>query len=119
MPDPVLPPGLDLNLLIDRLAECDSHSGVAPDDATVANLRAQLDTLSEELARPVSADPFADESACRRAIEIVAAIGRDPTFVTAADADRKNADGMHDVDLRQCGPRTPVERPRTALHHRA
>lgn len=99
MPDPVPPPGLDLNLLIDRLAESDSHSRVAPDDATIADLKAQLDTLSDELARPEPADPFADESACRRAVEIVAAIGKDPTFVTAADADRTSADGVCNVEM--------------------
>jgi serine/threonine protein kinase len=100
MSAPVHPPGFELNRLIDRLAECDAQSGaVAPDDSTVANLKAQLDTLSEELAKPEPVDPFTEESACRRVVEIVAAIGKDPTFVTATSVDRKSLSGEREAGM--------------------
>lgn len=47
---------------------------------TVSELRAELDTLAEQLRSPAPEDEYLDESGCRRAIEIVEAIGREPSF---------------------------------------
>ena len=58
-----------------RLADSDD-AAPGPVDSTLAELRQQLETLTEQLRRPAPADEFADESACRRVVE---AIGRDPS----------------------------------------
>ena len=62
--------------LASQLADSD---GGQPDGAgsTLAELRRELDTLAQQLRIPVPADPYEEESACRR---VVQAIGRDPTL---------------------------------------
>ncbi len=39
----------------------------------------ELDTLASLLRLPVEPDPYSSESACRQAIDVIAAIGRDPS----------------------------------------
>ena len=40
---------------------------------------AELETLASLLRRPIEPDPFSSESACQKAIDVIAAIGRDPS----------------------------------------
>ena len=51
----------------------------APDDSTVKELKQELDTLAIQLREPVPIVPFEDESDCRRATELVEALGQTPS----------------------------------------
>ena len=51
-----------------------------PDDSTLKELKGELDTLLSDVRQPPPVDEFEDESGCRRAIEIIQAIGQDPSF---------------------------------------
>lgn len=63
-----------LDLQLAQLEE--GHSPEA--DSTIQALQAELQTMADELRQPPPANPYEDESACRRVSELVRAIGRDP-----------------------------------------
>ncbi|MCH8244243.1 MAG: serine/threonine protein kinase, partial [Planctomycetes bacterium] len=76
---------LSSNELIDELARIDERSaaddaGPSDVDSTVRSMKADLDTLAYALCDPSPVGPFEDESDCRRAIDLVAAIGKEPSF---------------------------------------
>ena len=69
--------------LIDDLAELDeleANAGAKSSEAgnsTIKSLKADLDTLAAQLREPSHGVSYEDESDCRRATELVAALGRD------------------------------------------
>lgn len=72
--------------LVQKLAaqeavESGESSGTSPEaDSTVKEMKAELDTLAERLQQQVPVDPYQDESAFRRGLSLVEAIGRDLSF---------------------------------------
>lgn len=66
------------NLEIDQLLADGDQSGVSESKAesTVDKLRAELDTIATHLKQPVSPEPFQDEPACARAVELASNVGR-------------------------------------------
>lgn len=68
------------DLLIQQLARLDGDVQ-SEADSTVKALKSELETMAAELRQPPPDNPFQDESACRRANELVQAIGREPSFV--------------------------------------
>jgi len=88
-------PDADRNDVAARLAELEEQLelGVeaADSDSTAADLKAELDTILEELKRPAVAD-FENESACGRVTEMVKSIGQDAADLSAEfDAARAEA----------------------------
>ena len=75
MSNPLQSPPTDAAELARLLADGDEPTP-GPLDSTLAELRLQLETLTEQLRRPAPIDQFEEESACRRVVE---AIGRDPS----------------------------------------
>ncbi len=74
----------DFERLIESLAEYDetfAHSNEKTDPG-IEGLQSDLEQLEQQLRQVPPADLFSDESACQRALEVVAAIGRDPSFAT-------------------------------------
>lgn len=61
---------------LDEALELGESSGAA--DSTLEELRAELETLLSDVRQPPPVDQFENESGCRRAIELVQAIGQDP-----------------------------------------
>ena len=67
------------------LAEADANASCGKTvDSTVHHLRGELETMADDLRRPVSADPFQSEPACAAAIELASQVGREPKPVSAA-----------------------------------
>ncbi len=77
---------LDFEHVVSELAKRDASDARNPpstdDDSTLRELKAELDTMASELREPPPVNEFAEESDCRRAIELVERIGREPTFST-------------------------------------
>ncbi|MES2792671.1 MAG: serine/threonine-protein kinase, partial [Planctomycetota bacterium] len=74
----------DNECLIESLVERDdtfSHTGELT-DSLIQKVRGDLELLQGHLRQPPPADPFGEESACEQALNLVAAIGRDPSFST-------------------------------------
>jgi len=77
----------DLNMIA-KLARLDTDEREHTGDSTGKELKAELDTLLSEIRQPAPVGDFENESGCRRAVELVQAIGRDPAFVSG-EADAK------------------------------
>ena len=95
----------ELEQVVNDLAKRDatdvSNPPSAAEDATLLELKAELDTLAAELREPPPVDEFEDESDCRRAVALVERIGREPTF--SSHKVLEEARGA-ESDLRQIGP---------------
>ncbi len=77
-------------LLIQQLALLEADPSMAA-DPTVESLKSELETIVSDLHSPPPINPFQDESACRRANELVRAIGREPSFVAGQSLDAEIA----------------------------
>lgn len=70
---------VDRERMLAALAARDGGESVgalaASDEATLVELKAELDTIAAELREP-PADEFSEESDCRRAVELVESVGR-------------------------------------------
>ena len=75
---------IDYEHLVETLAAADETYSPSDEftDSSVLKVKADLDLLQKHLQQPPPADPFGEESACEQALNLVAAIGRDPSFVT-------------------------------------
>ncbi len=114
MGDVKQPLGLeDRERLLAELAEREAgQSGGAlseGEEATLAALRAELDTLVSELREPSPADEFAEESDCRRAVELVESIGR-PAEGSSSGALGAAADAAGRVEFERLGPYEVIEK---------
>ncbi len=79
-----MPAQIDFECLIETLAEHDETFS-RPDetsDSSILEIKAELQLLEASLRRSDPADPFGEESACNEALNIVEAIGRNPSFTT-------------------------------------
>ena len=95
----------ELEQVVNDLAKWDAsdvgNPPSAAEDATLRELKAELDTLASELREPPPVDEFEDESDCRRAVELVEKIGREPTLSTQKVLEEAQGE---DSDLGQIGP---------------
>jgi serine/threonine protein kinase len=70
--------------LLTELARRDGGSPAAPlndqDESTLASLKSELETLAADLCEPPPIDAYANESGCRRAIELVEQIAHNGEF---------------------------------------
>lgn len=73
--------------LAQRLADLDEAGAVGPSDGTVANLKAELETIAGDLRRPADPSAFDHEPRCGALTAMVQAIGRDPGTSAAATVD--------------------------------
>ena len=69
--------------LIQQLVELDGDASAAA-NSTVKALKSELETLASEFAQPAPENPYESESACRRANELVRAMGLDPSLDTGS-----------------------------------
>ncbi len=82
--------------LIRRLADSDENNAAVDGqpESTVAGLRGELETMASDLRSPPPDDDFEDESQCRQALEVIKAIGQEPSVAgdaaAAADGNEKN-----------------------------
>jgi len=81
----------------EHLAECPAC------EDTIVQLEAGGDTVVERLRQPAPADPLEQEPGCRGMIEVIEAIGREPTFTTTAQAVAVAATGSETPDLGSIG----------------
>ena len=69
------PQDLELEQVVRVLAKWDAsdvcHPSSGAEEATLRELKVELDTLASELREPPPVDEFEDESDCRRAVELV------------------------------------------------
>ncbi|MEI8381834.1 MAG: serine/threonine-protein kinase [Planctomycetota bacterium] len=80
-------------------SEANSLSGHAS-DATITNLRGELETMANDLRTPVESDPFLKEPACSDAVEKARAIAKETIQTTAAS----KMEGAVHADVSQIGP---------------
>jgi serine/threonine protein kinase len=86
------PVAQDTDVLVDRLASLDDRSDKAPTDDTVVTLKAELDTLADDIRWPAAEVPFEKESACGTVTAMVQAIGHDPLDLVKATVDLPRGD---------------------------
>lgn len=76
----------DLESLVEQLAVADL-ADASIQDSTVNIIKAELDTLAQDLGTPPPDDRLEDASAFQRGLELVKAMGRDPSFRGKPDDD--------------------------------
>ena len=78
--------------LIESLVEREEGASPAGElsDSTAFGLQAELETLQDNLRRPLPADPFSTEAERESALRAVEAIGRDPAFTTRMQLDEQS-----------------------------
>ena len=95
----------DREELIAQLARLDEESELgetsAAADSTVKELRAELETLLSDVRQPPPVDEFENEAGCRLAIELVQAIGQDPSVAAGQPAASADDEGEQLGSLRE------------------
>lgn len=97
MSDPVNPRE-HIDHLAEQLADVESDSNLA--DSTLRDVRAELETLADQIREPAPDDEYADESALLNGLEAVAEIGVEPSTGTREAIEAAQASGR---ELRQLG----------------
>ena len=80
-------------------SETSALSGHA-NDATINNLRGELETMAKDLRTPVESDPFMKEPACSDAVEKARAVAKETIQTTAAS----KMEGAVHAEVSQIGP---------------